>query len=297
MAGLPILRSEVTHAIKLTKSYKAPGPDGVLAEAIKCFEEDNIDLLVELFNNIYNTGSIPKDWLLSTIIMIPKKPNATSCKDHRLISLMSHLLKIFLRIIHTRIFKRLEELSGDTQFGFKNGMGTREAVFCLNTLMQNCLDQRKEVFMCFIDYEKAFDTVKHDILIRHLHTANIYYNDVRIIKNLYWNQEARVQISQQDITEKFEVLRGVRQGCILSPMLFNLYVENIFLEALENVEAGIKINGIILNNLRYADDTVIMASSAEELQLILDRINDVGKRNGLIINIKKTKFMIVSRIN
>lgn len=295
LSGPPIIRSEVEHAIKVAKLSKATGPDDIPTEAIKLLEDDNIDTLVNLFNEIYSTGHIPNDWLYSTFIMIPKTSKAVKCKDHRLISLMSHMLKLFLRILHTRMFRKLEELSGVTQFGFKNGMGTREAVFCLNTLIQNCIDQRKDVYITFIDYEKAFDTVKHDIMIKTLQSANIDSRDIRIIQNLYWNQKARVRLNQSTNTEDFEVLRGVRQGCILSPMLFNLYVENVFAEALEGYDYGIKVNGYPLNNIRYADDTAILTDNEHEMQLLIDRINNVGKSYGLKINATKTKCMAISR--
>ena len=139
------MRSEILYAIKIAKSDKALGSDEINIEAIKLLEEENTDVLVKLFNNIYDTGHIPSDWLQSTFIMLPKKINATKCKDHRLVSLMSHLLIIFLRIL-------LQRWSGNTKG--------------VNTLVQSCLDQRKDVLMAFIDYEKALDNVRHDTLYR-----------------------------------------------------------------------------------------------------------------------------------
>lgn len=108
---------------------------------------------------------------------------------------MSYLLKIFLSILHTRMLKRLEELNGETQFGFKNCMGSREALFYLITPMQIFLVQFKEVFLCYIDYEKVFDTVKYDTLMTYSYNANIDQSDLMIIENLYRNQEAKVQIT------------------------------------------------------------------------------------------------------
>ena len=143
LEGPSILRSEVKYAIKIAKNDKASGPDEIYAEYLKLFDDKSIGYLTELFNLIYNTGQIPNDWLKSTFIMIPKTPKATKCKDHRPICLMSHCLKIFLRVLHTRLYRKLEMQSGDTQFGFKGGLGTREAIFSLNMLVQNCYDQRR----------------------------------------------------------------------------------------------------------------------------------------------------------
>lgn len=293
--GPTILKSEVIHAFSIAKNRKASGPDEIPTEALKLITEENIGLVVKLFNSIYETGEIPSDWLSSTFIALPKKQQPKKCGDYRLISLMSHMLKAFLRIIHARIRRRCEEDLDDSQFGFRNAFGTREALFGMNLLLQKCRDQRKDVFACFIDYEKAFDRIQHDKLIDILQGVGIDDRDIRIIKNLYWNQTAQIKIGNIK-TDHIRIQRGVRQGCILSPLLFNLYSDRIFKEALEGIShLGIKINGEPITTIRYADDTVILANTFEGLQLLINKIGDVGETQGLKINIGKTKFMIFSR--
>lgn len=295
LSGPSILKSEIIYAIKLMKNNKTPGPDDMYSETFHLINEQNLETIVRLFNKIYDTGHFPEDWLRSTFITLPKSNSATLCKDYRLISLMSHFLKLFLRVLHTRLYRKCEEISGASQFGFKNGFGTREAIFSLQTLVQNCQDQRKDVFACFIDYEKAFDNVKHNLLIKYLNDLGLDGKDVRLISNLYWHQRAEIRISNAGTTEDFEIKKGVRQGCILSPMLFNLYVEKAFSESISDSPFGIRINGIPINNIRYADDTVILADSAQDLQSLLNQVNEESQRLGLKINITKTKFMIISR--
>lgn len=155
-------------------------------------QEPSLTLIVELFNAIYRNGNIPKEWLKSTFVAIPKKTNARLCSDYRTISVMSHTLKLFLKVLHFRIYQRCEQYIGDTQFGFRNGLGTREALFSLQVLAQRCRDVGVDVFACFIDYEKAFDTVRHDKLIDVLVQLGLDGRDVRIIRNLYWEQTADV---------------------------------------------------------------------------------------------------------
>lgn len=150
------------------------------------------------------------------------------------------------------------------------------------------------VFACFIDYKKAFDCVSHQKLIEILRTTGIDAQDLNIISELYWHQVATVKVEGSS-SEEMNIRRGVRQGCVLSPLLFNLYSESVFKEALENVEAGIKINGTFINNLRYADDTVVIASGLPELQLLMDRIVQHSGRYGLSMNTSKTKLMIFSK--
>ena len=289
-----ILKQEVVKAIKNSKIGKSPGPDQIHIEIIKLLEEENIDTLVRLFNKIYSTGVIPREWLTSEFIPIPKKASAKRCDEYRLISLMSHLLKLFLKIIHSRIFKKCEQDISQSQFGFREGMGTREALFGLNVLFQKCRDQQKTVYTCFIDYEKAFDRVDHVELLKILESRGLDKNDIAIIKNLYWDQTAVVKYNNIT-TEPATIQRGVRQGCILSPMLFNLYSERIFEEAIKDTCDGIKINGLTLNNLRYADDTAVIADSPQALQRLLNQLTAVGDRYGLKINTTKTKILIISK--
>lgn len=294
LSGPSITKEEICKAIKQSKNNKAVGPDDLPAEVIKLIDEDNLTLLEIMFNKIYNKGIYPRDWLKSTFIPIPKKKNAKTCNEYSLISLMSHALKIFLKILHNRIYKRCEANIKDTQFGFRGGMGTREALFGIRVLVQNCRDVHKDVFLCFVDYEKAFDKVQHEKLISILRKTDLDERDIRCIQNLYWQQKADVRTNGYT-TDDVEIRRGVRQGCILSPLLFNLYSEAVFDEAMEDGDAGIKVNGTRINNIRYADDSVLLADSLEDLQKMMNHLNRASIKYGLKINTAKTKFMVVSR--
>ncbi|XP_060527642.1 uncharacterized protein LOC132702840 [Cylas formicarius] len=143
--GPEITKDEVEHIIKEMKTGKATGLDEIPAEVLKLIDNHNIHLLTHLFNSVYKTGILPKEWLQSTFITIPKKTNARQCSDHRTISLMCHILKVLLKINHRRIYKKLEIDIEDTQFGFRNGLGTREALFAFNVLTQRCLDVNQDV--------------------------------------------------------------------------------------------------------------------------------------------------------
>ena len=216
-------------------------------EVLKLLEEEtSLLLLVDFFNDIYKSGIIPHDWLRSTFATLPKKANAKFCNEYRTISLMSHILKLFLKIVHGRIYRKCEQSMGDTQFGFRNGFGTREALFGIQVLAQRCRDVNVDVFACFIDYEKAFDTVNHEKFIDILSELGLDERDIRIIANLYWNQTATIRV-EGEISEEVRILQGVRQGCVLSPLLFNLYSERIFRNALEGRNQGVIVNGIAIN--------------------------------------------------
>ena len=289
-----ILLSEVKYAIKLAKIHKAPGEDNIYAEMLKLLDDESLKRLTYLLNKIYCSGTLPRDWTQSVFIPIPKKNGANKCSQYRLISLMSHVLKIALRIIHQRIYTKCDQYVGEEQFGFRLGYGTREALFGLNVLLQKCRDQSQDVHLCFIDYEKAFDRVKHTELINLLCERGVDQCDSNFIKNLYWEQTASVKIEDK-LTNSVPIRRGVRQGCILSPTLFNMYSEKIFQNALEDIQEGIKVNGRFVNNIRYADDTVIIANSQEGLQNLINAITREGDAFGLKINTEKTKTMVISK--
>lgn len=293
-SGPSITKEEVQYALKNAKNGKAVGPDEIHVETLKLLGIAGIELITKMFNLIYESGIIPSDWLKSTFVVLPKKHRATKCNEYRTISLMSHVLKLFIRIIHQRIYRKIEEKISNTQFGFRCGLGTREALFATQVLVQRCRDMNQDVFLCAIDFEKAFDKVRHGKMLQLLKKSGIDDKDIRVIANLYWGQTACVRVGNQ-LSEEIEIKRGVRQGCVLSPMLFNLYSEEILNEVLDDTKEGIILNGVLMNNIRYADDTLLLTGSIEHLQALLNRIEAACSRFGLNMNTKKTKFMIISK--
>uniref|UniRef100_A0A8D8SMX4 Craniofacial development protein 2 n=1 Tax=Cacopsylla melanoneura TaxID=428564 RepID=A0A8D8SMX4_9HEMI len=292
--GPQILKSEIEVALKNAKDRKALGPDEIPVEILKLLEGENMEWLARLFNKIYDSGIIPQEWIKSEFVILPKKPNARKCSDFRTISLMSHLLKIFLKVIHGRIFKLCEEQVSESQFGFRRAVGTREALFSIQVLFQRCRDVNCDIYACFVDYQKAFDRVQHSKMIKALQETGLDGKDLKIIANLYWNQVSSVKLEGEN-TNNVQILRGVRQGCVLSPVIFNVYSEHILKEALQDMEAGILLNGERINNIRYADDTVIFADSFESLQNLMDRVTLYSRKYGLDVNISKTKCMVISK--
>ena len=125
---------------------------------------------------------------------------------------------------------------------------------------------QKTVFLCFIGIEKAFDTVKHEKLVKILESTGIDGKDTRLISNLHWNQKAAVRI-ENEVTGCIEIKKGIGQGCVLSPNLFSLHSQ-VVMNALDDLE-GISIGGRNVNNIRYADDTVLIADSEKKLQVLI----------------------------
>jgi len=208
------------------------------------------------FNKIYDIGSIPERWLASTFITLPKKPNAKSCEDFR-----------------TKILSKFEENNGETNSGSERYWGNAGSIVCSPGLGSAMQRRKLRRIMCFLDYTKAFDRFQHGKMMEMLTDIGLDGKDIRIIANLYWGQKATVRVENRQ-TEYINIKRGIRQNCILSPLLFNRYSDSFFKEALKNTNRGIRVNGeIIINNIRYADDTVLLSDSIEGLQELLDRVN------------------------
>ena len=185
----------------------------------------------------------------------------------------------------------------DVQAGFRKGRGTRDQIANIHWIIEKARDFHKNISFCFIDYAKAFDCLDHSKLWKILKEMGIPDHLTCLLRNMYAGQEATVSTGH-GTTDWFQIGKGVRQGCIWSHCLFNLYAEYIMRNAgLEEAQAGIKIAGRNINNLRYADDTTLMAESEEELKSLLMKVTEESEKVGLKLNIQKTKIMASSPIS
>ena len=158
-------------------------------------------------------------------------------------------------------------------------------------IIEKAREFQKNIFFCFIDYAKAFDCVDHNHLWKILKEMEMPDHLTCLLRNLYADQEATVQTGH-GTTDWFQIGKGVRQGCILSPSLLNFYAEYIMRNVgLKEAQAEIKIAGRNINNLRYADDTTLMAESEEKLRSLLMKVKVETEKVGLKLNIQKTKIM------
>ena len=196
-----------------------------------------------------------------------------------------------LKILQARLQQYLNHELPDVQAGFRKGRGTRDQIANIRWIIEKAREFHKNIYFCFIDYAKAFDCVDHDKLWKILKVMGIPDHLTCLLRNLYACQEATVRTGH-GTTDWFRIGKGVPQGCVLSPCLFNLYAEYIMRNTgLEEVQAGIKIAGRNINNLRYADDTTLMAESEDEIKRLLMKVKEESEKVGLKLNIQKTKSM------
>ena len=192
--------------------------------------------------------------------------NPKECSNYCTTALISYASKVMFKILQARLQQYLNHELPDFQAGFRKGRGTRDQIANICWIMEKAREFQKYIYFCFIDYVKAFDCVDHNKLWKILKEMGIADHLTCLMRNVYEGQGATI-ITGHGTADWFQIGKGVCQGCILSPCLFNLYAEYIMRHAgLEEAQAGIKISRRNINKLRYADDTTLMAESEEELK-------------------------------
>ena len=179
------------------------------------------------------------------------------------IALISHASKVMLKILQARFQEYMNQELRDVQTGFRKGRRTRDQIANIHWITEKTRELQKNIYFCFINYAKAFDCVDHNKLWKILQEMGIPDHLTCLLRNLYAGQEATVRTGHGTMGW-FQIRKGVRQGCILSPCLFNFYAEYILRNArLDEAQAGIKNNRRNINNLRYSDNTTLTAEREE----------------------------------
>ena len=158
---------------------------------------------------------------MSVFIPIPKKGNAKECSNYHTIAFISHASKVMLKIFKARLHQYMNSELPDVQAGFRKGRGTREQIANIGWIIKKAREFQKNIYFCFIDYAKAFDCVDHNKLWKILKEMGIPDHLTYLLRNLYAGQEATVRTGH-GTTDWFQIGKGVCQGCILSPCLFNI---------------------------------------------------------------------------
>jgi hypothetical protein len=219
------------------------------------------------------------------MIALKTKPQATKCSDHYTISLIAHTAKIVGKIRRRRIERKIDDILGEDQFGFRRGKGTRNAMGMLRIISYPALEIDAKLCVCFIDWQKALYRVKWTKLMQILKGNGIDWRERRLISNLCMAQSVKVRLNRVE-TRSLKIGRGVRQGCCLSPILFNLYSECLTKEAVEGFR-DFKIGGKIIHTVKYADDLVLLAKEENMLQGRIDKLIEIGRCYGMEMNTGK----------
>lgn len=282
----PVDDKEIVELIKELKNNKAPGIDGITSEMLK--ETINImtPLLVSLINKIFQSGVCPSNFKIAIIKPLYKKGEKNLMENYRPISLTSNIAKIFEKALKKRLVQYLNKfkLLSVNQYGFREKTSTSDAIAYLTKKFYECLDNNTPSLCVFIDLEKAFDTISHKKILKKLENFGIRGLCHSLLKS-YLDKRTQVVKIGNHTSETRNVLYGLPQGTVLAPILFIMYLNDIF---------SLNIRGDVVS---FADDTAIFfkGKSWEDVKRIsemeLKTIKDWFDENTLTLNIKKTKYL------
>ncbi len=296
----PFSRKEFESVLKKLKNEKAEGSDSISNEMIKNSPKIIIDVIFKFVNLCLNKSLIPKSWCLDLINPIHKEGSKDDPNNYRGICISSVLLKIICSLLSNRIKLQCQrrKIIDKNQTGFKENHRTSDNLLVLKNVVKKYVTiGKKKIYSCFVDFQKAYDSVWHKGLFYKLKENNFSGKLLDLIMDIYKKTKCAVKINGS-ITEYFTYNKGVRQGCPLSPILFNIYVNDIFRIMNENIESNIFLKeNESINVLMYADDLILLSETKEGLQSQIDKLCDYCTKWKLKVNIKKTKIMTFNRGN
>ena len=290
-----ILECKVKWALGSITMNKASGGDGIQVELFQILKDDAVKVLHSRCQIFWKTQQWPQDLKRSIFILIPKKGNAKECSNYSTIALISHTSKVMLKILQASLQQYMNRKLPDVQAGFRKSRGTRDQIANICWIIKKQESSRKT-------FTSASLTIPMHLTVWTTTNCGKFFKEMGIpghltclLRNLCASQEATIRTGH-GTADWFQISKGVHQGCILSPCLYNLSAEYIMRNVgLEEAQAGIKIAGRNINNLRYADDTTRMEES-KELKSLLMRVKEESEKFGLNLNIQKTKIRASSPI-
>ena len=293
-----VAEGEIINAAKSLRNGKAVGLDQVMNEQLKHASQNPSALraLTKLFNGCLDLGVYP--WNTTIVSPLHKKGCIYNPDNYRAIAIGSNLGKLFATVLLNRLLKFREAHCPDTknQLGFCKNARTVDHLFTLSTCIEKHVHHHgKRLYSCFVDFQKAFDSISREALLYKLSTLGIQGKFLKCLEFMYKNSNARIKLISK-ISDSFDILAGTEQGHPMSPELFKTYIHELSerLNGLDGVDCP-KLNETIVTHLLWADDLVLIALTRESLQLMLCELESFCSEWGLAVNIKKTAIMIFNK--
>lgn len=302
---------EIRSAMASAKCGKSPGPDLIPPEVFKHGPEELVQAMHRLACAIWEAESVPQDFKDANIVHLYKnKGDRRNCNNHRGISLLSIAGKIMARMIVNRLVPLSEGLQPESQNGFRAERGTVGMIFSARQIQEKCREQHKDLYMIFIDLEKAFDSVCRPGLWKLLLHSGCPSKVVNIIRSFHDGMKARV-VDSGTQSDHFPVENGVKQGCVMAPLLFGIVIAALIYDAyidcnvgvemdfrfdggifnLQRLKAKTKVSTQLIRELMFADDCAVVAHSEQDAQLLVDRFSASATRFGLTVSVSKTEVL------
>uniref|UniRef100_A0A1A8QY68 Reverse transcriptase domain-containing protein n=1 Tax=Nothobranchius pienaari TaxID=704102 RepID=A0A1A8QY68_9TELE len=285
---------EITNAINQLKINKSPGTDGFTAEFYKQFSQSLAPFLREVFAESVFKGSLPPTLTQGLIALIPKpKKDCLLLDNWRPISLLNNDYKIFATILAKRLKSVLDSIIDESQSGFMCNRHISNNVRLILDLLDYSELVNEDSFVLFLDFYKAFDSLEHDFIMEALKKFGFGQFFCKSVQTLYNNGNSSIKLSN-GTSPRFDLKRGVRQGCPLSVYLFLLAAQLLNLHIKHSNIKGISIanNHILISQL--ADDTALFLADASQVSVALNFISSFSKASGLILNLNKCELLPVN---
>ena len=295
----PIAKEEVLLAIGKLKNGKAAGLDGIIPEMLKHASDQMVNFLVKYFNVLFDEGIYPLSWCESIILPLFKKGDCNNPNNYRGISLCDVTGKLYRSIINNRLQEWIDDndITGECQGGFKRGYSTIDHMFTLLVLIQKQFAFNRKLYVAFIDFEKAFDSISRKLLWPILLRNGIKGKLHKCVRSMYETVKARVRsgpgnVATGSFTEYINCTREVKQGDVCSPVLFSLFINELALEIIQNGKHGATFGNdfIELFILLLADDIVLLSSIG--LQTQLNSLYRAAMQLQLKVNMDKSNIVV-----
>ena len=299
------------YAINRLRNHKAARVCHITAEILKYGGADMAKWLHRVISVVWQSGNCPQDWKRALIVPLFKKGDRSKCDNYRGISLLSVPGKVYTLVLLNRVKDYVDDRLSELQCGFRPNRGCPDQIFPLRKTMELAVEHDAPLYACFIDLRKAYDSVNRAHLWRILQQYGIPTKIIQLLRDLLYGTEAAVHMYGSK-SDWFGVHTGVRQGCVIAPLLFNVFVDYLARVAMHSIPFGFKIGYMIHDQLvwprtargvsemllqffLYADDMVLLSDSPSGLRDMLLAFEEITQTWGMHINVDKTKILCVGK--
>lgn len=293
--NVDITEDEVKESLKHARCGKAAGPDGIINEVLKAAQSSIVLFLTKYFNAIFSKGVFPSEWTKATIFPLHKKGDLNNPDNYRGIALLSCVSKLYTHILNKRLtdWAAANDIISDAQAGFRKSYSTIDHIFTVYALVQKHFLSNRKVYVSFVDFRKAFDTVKRHVLWNILSDIGVGGKMLSALQSMYKSVRFCVMDSMT-CTDYFECMQGLKQGCLASPTLFSFLINELASYIICHGKHGFQFipGAVELFLLMFADDIALFSSTPNGLQTQLDNLYSVATRLGLSVNVNKTKIIV-----
>jgi hypothetical protein len=278
--------SEMGQAIMKMRNGRAPGIDEVTVEMVKAGGSAGMEWLYRIMRAVWKEKMVPEDWTKGEIVVIFKKGDRKECSNYRGITLISQCAKIYERILEKRVRDQIENKLREEQYGFRKNRSTTDLIFTLRNMMEKKWEKREDLYMTFLDIEKAYDNLPREKVWECLRKKEVEEETITRIQSMYRNCKSRVRMAE-GYTDWITVEKGVRQGSVISPLLFITVMDEMLREVMDGEENE-------TDTCIYADDILIWGDR-DQVQLKVEKWEMVTEKYGMKLSQDKSESVVMQR--